>query len=161
MISTKATADLCDAHGENLHVLAPGLADFGGLSSFSGVVATLKVFEDNALVRTMLGEPGGGRVLVIDGAGSIACALVGGNLAKLAEQNGWSGIVVWGAVRDVSELRQRRIGIRALASNPRKSSKTGAGKRDAPVQIGDVAVHPGYWLAADADGIVVAPQRLD
>jgi regulator of ribonuclease activity A len=161
MIPTRPTADLCDAHGDNVRVLAPGLADFGGLSSFSGAVATLQVLEDNALVRTVLGEPGAGRILVIDGGGSLNCALVGGNLAKLAEQNAWSGIIVWGAVRDVSELRQCRIGLRALAANPRKSSKSGAGRREVPVQVGGLTIHPGHWLVADADGVIISPLRLE
>src|SRR5262249_17303314 len=138
----------------------PGFEDFGGLPSFAGTVTTLKVHEDNALVRTMLSDPGNGRVLVIDGGGSLACALVGGNLAKLAEQNGWSGIVVSGAVRDVTELRACRVGLRALAANPRKSRKAGAGTRDAVVQIAGVTIAPGSWLAADADGIIVASRPL-
>src|SRR5216683_3300049 len=98
MSAPRPTADLCDAYGDSLHVLAPGLVDFGGLSAFAGLVATVQVHEDNALVRTVLSEPGAGRVLVVDGGGSLSCALVGGNIAKLAERNQWSGIIVWGAV---------------------------------------------------------------
>jgi regulator of ribonuclease activity A len=144
-----------------VHVLAPALADFGGVSAFAGLVTTLQVHEDNALVRTVLGDPGEGRVLVIDGGGSLSCALVGGNLGKLAERNQWGGIVVWGAVRDVNELRQCRIGLRALAANPRKSRKAGSGLRDVPVQIGGVTVQAGHWLAADADGIILSPRPLE
>lgn len=161
MSASRPTADLCDAYGDNLQVLAPGLTDFGGLSSFAGLVATVQVHEDNGLVRTVLGDPGAGRVLVIDGGGSLSCALVGANLAGLAERNQWSGIIVWGAVRDVRELQQCRIGLRALAANPRKSGKSGAGHRDVSVHIGSVTVHAGYWLAADADGIILSPHRLE
>jgi regulator of ribonuclease activity A len=157
---SKPTADLCDEFGHDVRVLQPGFEDFGGRPSFAGLVTTLKVHEDNALVRTVLSDPGEGRVLVIDGGGSLACALVGGNLAKLAEQNRWSGIVVAGAVRDVAELRACRVGLRALASNPRKSRKTGVGARDATVVVGGVTVAPGSWMAADADGIIVAPRPL-
>jgi regulator of ribonuclease activity A len=158
--SVKPTTDLCDEHGDELQVLAPEFLDFGGAAAFSGLVATLQVHEDNALVRDVLSSPGGGRVLVVDGGRSLRCALVGGNLAKLAEQNEWSGIVVWGAVRDVLEIRQCRVGVRALAAHPRKSGKSGAGRRDVPLRIAGAVIRPGDWLAADADGIVVAPRPL-
>jgi regulator of ribonuclease activity A len=160
MSSVRPITDLCDEHGDQLQVLAPGFIEFGGASSFSGVVTTLRVHEDNALVRDVLTGAGRGRVLVVDGDGSLRCALVGGNLAKLAEQNQWSGIVVWGAIRDVLEIRQCRIGVRALAANPRKSQKSGAGQRDVPLQIAGVTVHPGDWHAADADGMILAPRPL-
>ena len=154
------TADLCDERGDDIQVVAPGLIDFGGQVAFAGPVTTLQLHEDNALVRVVLGDPGAGRVLVIDGGASLRCALVGGNLGKLAEQNQWNGIVVWGAVRDVAELRECRIGLRALSANPRKSEKRGSGVRDVPVVIGGVTVNPGDWLAADADGVVVSARPL-
>src|SRR5450631_1505030 len=154
------TADLCDERGDDIQVVAPGLIDFGGQVAFAGPVTTLQLHEDNALVRVVLGDPGAGRVLVIDGGGSLHCAVVGGNLGKLAEQNQWSGIVGWGAVRDVAELRECRIGLRALSANPRKSEKRGSGVRDVPVVIGGVTVNPGDWLAADADGVVVSARPL-
>jgi regulator of ribonuclease activity A len=156
----RATADLCDEYGDVTQVVAPGLVDFGGETAFAGLVTTLQVYEDNALVRTVLADPGEGRVLVIDGGASLRCALVGGNLAKLAERNQWRGIVVWGAVRDVRELRQCRIGLRALAAQPRKSHKAGRGRQDVPITIGGVIVHAGDWLAADEDGVIVAPREL-
>lgn len=140
-------------------MVAPGLRDYGGVASFHGPATTLRLFEDNALVRTVLESPGDGRVLVIDGGGSLACALVGGNLGKLAATNGWAGIVVWGAVRDAAELRQSGVGIRALATNPRKSAKTGAGERDVPVTIGGALVAPGQWVTADEDGVVITGRR--
>jgi regulator of ribonuclease activity A len=160
MLDTKATADLCDEYGSGVQVVSPALADFGAIPSFSGPVTTLQVHEDNALVRAALEEPGDGRVLVVDGAGSLRTALVGGNLGKLAETQRWSGIVVWGAVRDVAELRRCNIGLRALGATPRKSAKTGAGRRDVPVEFGGVTIRPGQWLAADADGIVVFAESL-
>jgi len=155
MLETKATADLCDEYGSGVEVMTATLADFGGVPAFCGPVTTLQVREDNALVRAALGEPGQGRVLVVDGGGSLRTALVGGNLGKLAEAQGWSGIVVWGAVRDVAELRRCHIGLRALGATPRKSAKTGAGQRDVPIEFGGITIHPGQWLAADADGVVV------
>jgi regulator of ribonuclease activity A len=151
----KPTSDLCDQFGDLMRVLEPGLQDFGGVTEFSGPVVTLRVFEDNALVRATLETPGEGRVLVIDGGASVRSALVGGLLGQLAERNRWAGVVVWGAVRDTEELRQCHVGVRALASNPRRSAKHGVGERDVPVTVAGVAIQPGHWLAADADGIVV------
>jgi regulator of ribonuclease activity A len=151
----KPTSDLCDQFGDLMRVLEPGLQDFGGVTEFSGPVVTLRVFEDNALVRATLETPGEGRVLVIDGGASVRSALVGGLLGQLAERNRWAGVVVWGAVRDTEELRQCHVGIRALAANPRRSAKHGVGERDVPVTVAGVAIQPGHWLAADADGIVV------
>ncbi len=104
-MSHVSTADLCDQLGDSLRVMPPRLQDFGGSTSFHGPITTLRVLEDNALVRTVLSERGAGRVLVIDGGGSVRTALVGGKLGQLAQDNGWSGIVVWGTVRDVEELR--------------------------------------------------------
>ena len=156
----RPTADLCDEYGAELRVLEPGLRDFGGRGAFAGRVATLRVHEENALVRAALETPGEGRVLVVDGSGSLRTALVGGNLGQLAAQNGWAGLVVWGAVRDAVELRRCDVGIRALASCPRKSGKAARGERDVPVSIGGVTVFPGDWLAADEDGIVVASRQL-
>lgn len=160
-----ATTDLCDDHPhllENglLAVLPPVFRLFGQHVKFAGPAVTLKVFEDNALVRAALEGPGRGRVLVIDGGGSLRRALVGGKLALLAQDHGWSGIVVDGCVRDSDEINSCEIGLRALATNPQKSSKTGAGERDISVSIGGVQVNPGDWIYADADGILVAQQKL-
>jgi regulator of ribonuclease activity A len=160
MTSFRPTADLCDELGADVQVLTSGLIDFGGQTAFAGPVATLRLHEDNALVRLALETPGEGRVLVIDGGASLRCALLGGNLGKLAERNRWCGIIVWGAVRDVSELRECRIGLRALGANPRKSEKRGDGSREVPVVVGGVTVNPGDWLAADADGIIVSARQL-
>lgn len=157
---TKPTADLCDEYGDQVRVLAPALRDYGGVPAFSGPVTTLRVLDDNALVRAVLETPGDGRVLVIDGQASMRSALVGGNLGKLAEKNGWAGIVVWGTVRDSTELGACRIGLRALATQPRKSAKAGAGERDLEVVVAGVTVRPGDWLVADADGVIVASTRL-
>lgn len=159
-MTTPRTADLCDAHGEAVRVLALPFRDYGGRSAFAGSVSTLKCFEDNSLVRTALEEPGNGRVLVIDGGGSLRCALVGGNLGVLAEQNGWAGVVVWGCVRDAVELATNAIGIKALGTCPRKSDKRGVGQREVPITIGGVTIRPGEWLAADEDGVIVSDAPL-
>lgn len=152
------TADLCDTHGDRVSVAAPIFRSYGGRARFAGFVATLDCFEDNSLVRTMLEEPGAGRVLVVDGRGSLRCALVGGNLAVLAHRNGWAGIVVHGCVRDAAELAQVDIGILALATHPRRSEKRGAGQRDVRVSFAGVTFGPGAWVCADEDGLLVADQ---
>jgi regulator of ribonuclease activity A len=156
----KLTADLCDELGDAVRVLEPGLCSYGGVTDFAGPVTTLRVFEDNALVRAALEGPGAGRVLVVDGGGSMRSALVGGLLGRLAERNGWAGVVVWGAVRDAVELGACRVGIRARGTNPRRSAKAGAGERDVPVAVAGVTIAPGEWLAADADGLIVSSRPL-
>lgn len=154
------TADLFDAHGEACRVLEPALRSLGGRARFGGAVVTLKLHEDNSLVRDALGEAGEGRVLVVDGGGSLRCALVGDRLAAKGVENGWAGIVVWGCVRDAAILRTLDIGCMALATNPAKSVKRGQGLRDVPVTFLGATVAPGDWLYADEDGVLVAPRRL-
>lgn len=162
---TFATTDLCDDHAEMLEdgrlaVLPPVFKHFGTQTKFCGRATTLKVFEDNALVRSTLEAPGNGNVLVIDGGGSLRRALVGGQLGLLAQNNGWAGIVVDGCVRDSDELNACAVGVRALATHPQKSSKKGVGERNVRVVVCGVAVNPGDWIYADADGVLVAQLKL-
>ena len=154
-----ATCDLCDAHkdGQTLRVLPPVFKDFGGRGRFCGPVSTVKCFEDNSLVKAAVESPGAGRVLVVDGGGSLRRALVGGNLAAAAARNGWAGLVIDGCVRDVAELAACALGIRALACIPLPTEKRGEGQRDVAVQVQGVWLRPGDRLVADADGIVVMP----
>jgi regulator of ribonuclease activity A len=155
-----ATTDLSDAHPD-AQVCEPLFSDFGGRRAFHGPIATLKVFEDNGPVRAALERPGAGHVLVVDGGGSRRCALVGGLLGKLAQDNGWAGIVVYGCVRDVAELAQCDLGVKAIAAHPRKSEKgLHGGRTDRAVTFAGVVFRPGAWLYADADGIVVADRAL-
>jgi regulator of ribonuclease activity A len=156
-----ATADLCDRFGDAVAVLETSFRSYGAAAAFDGHISTVRVRDDNVLVRTALEEPGAGRVLVIDGGGSRACALLGDQLAALAARNGWTGVVVNGCVRDAHVLATAPIGVRALGTHPRKSTKTGAGERDVPVTFAGVRFDPGAWLCADTDGIVVAATRLD
>lgn len=154
-----ATCDLCDVHKNDtsgsFRVLPPGFASYGGVAQFAGPASTVKCFEDNSLVKAALDEPGQGRVLVVDGGGSLRRALVGGNLAAAAARNGWAGIVVDGCVRDAAELAAASVGIRALGLMPLPTDKRGEGQRDVAVQLQGVVVRPGDWVYADADGIVV------
>lgn len=152
---TQPTADLCDALGDDARVVAPVFKDFGGRRAFSGRIATVRAPEDNSMVREALGEPGEGRVLVVEGHGSTRYALLGGNLAVLAQKNGWAGVVVHGCVRDLAELAECDIGVRALNAIPRRSEKLGRGERDLVVTFAGVSFAPGEWLCADADGMVV------
>jgi len=163
---TFATTDLCDDYAAmlddgTLAVLPPVYRSFGQKLRFCGPATTVQVFEDNALVRSTLETPGRGHVLVIDGGGSLRRALVGGQLGVLAQNNGWAGIVVDGCIRDCDEINVCEIGVRALATHPRKSGKTGAGQVDVRVQVSGVDVSPGDWIYADADGILVSRQELD
>jgi len=155
-----ATADLCDQFGAEVHVAEPLFEDWGGSVAFGGPVETVRVFEDNALVREALDSPGRGRVLVVDGGGSRRSALVGGNLAALAHRNGWAGIVVNGSIRDAEEIRTVPVGVKALGAVPRKSAKAGAGERGVPVTFAGVTFQPGWYVYADRDGIVVAEREL-
>ena len=154
------TSDLCDAHPD-VQVCAPVFRDFGGATTFHGAIATLKVFEDNAAVRAAVEQPGEGRVLVVDGGGSLRCALFGGNLGALALANGWSGVLVYGCVRDGAELARLAFGVKALAAHPRKSEKgLHGGQAGRPLEFAGVRFVPDAWLYADGDGIVVAARAL-
>ena len=153
------TTDLSDAH-DGLRHLAPVYQDFGGATRFHGVVKTLVTFEDNSKVRAAVEEKGEGRVLVVDGGGSLNCALFGGNLAKLAAQNGWAGILIHGCVRDRAELKAEAVGIKALASHPKKSHKRDLGTYDVALKFSGVTINPGDWLYADEDGVVIADKEL-
>ncbi len=158
-MTSPATTDLSDAHPDLQHA-APVFRDYGGRLAFSGPIATLKTFEDNPKVREALEGPGHGRVLVVDGGGSLRCALVGGNLAMLAEKNGWAGIVVNGCIRDTAELAAAKVGVKALAAHPKRSERKGLGEVDVDVSFAGVMFRPGEYLYADGDGIVVSPTKL-
>jgi regulator of ribonuclease activity A len=153
------TADLCDQHAA-IQVAEPIFNDYGGARAFGGPIATVKVSEDNVLVRTALEAVGAGRVLVVDGGGSLRCALVGDQLASLAQANGWAGIVVYGCIRDSRALAEIAIGVKALNTHPLKSAKRGAGERDVPVSFAGLTFIPGHFLYADEDGMVVSERAL-
>jgi regulator of ribonuclease activity A len=154
------TADLCDANPDAVQVADPLFGDFGGEDAFSGPIATVRAPEDNSLVRQALEEPGGGRVLVVDGGGSMRCALLGDQLAELAVKNGWAGVVVNGCVRDSAEIAGMALGVKALGTHPLKSEKRNQGQREVPVRFAGVTFVPGHHLYADADGIVLSGRAL-
>jgi regulator of ribonuclease activity A len=163
--ATFATSDLCDAHEDRLdvgllRVLPPGFLSFGKEPRFYGQAVTVRAFEDSALVRSVLDHPGAGRVLAIDGGGSRRCAVVGAQLAALAQVNGWAGIVLDGCVRDIEELNAGGVGIRAIAVHPRKCPRAGTGLRDIRLSVGGIDISPGNWIYADSDGVLVSDEPL-
>ena len=154
------TTDLCDAHEDKVRVVEPMFSSFGGRDAFFGRIATLKLFEDNSLVRSTLATPGDGRVLVIDGGGSLRRALVGDQLAELAVKNGWAGILVYGCIRDSRAIEEMDIGVFAIDTHPMKTVKRNVGEAEIPVSFGGVSFVPGEWLYADEDGVIVSSSPL-
>lgn len=158
------TPDLCDQYeadlGKTVRVVAPMFQRYGGRTGFAGQIVTLKLFEDNSLVREAFAGDGKGKVLVVDGGGSQRCALVGDQLAILANRNGWEGVVVYGCIRDSGDINGIDIGVRALNTHPQKTQKKGVGERDVAVTFGGVTFNPGEYLYADEDGILVADRPL-
>ncbi|XP_057774376.1 putative 4-hydroxy-4-methyl-2-oxoglutarate aldolase 2 [Salvia miltiorrhiza] len=159
------TAELCDANPQyimngELRALLPIFKIYGQRQVFYGQVVTLKVFEDNVLVRELLEEKGDDRVLVVDGGGSLRCAILGGNPVVQAQNNGWAGIIVNGCIRDVDEINGCDIGVRALTSHPIKATKKGLGEKHLPVHFAGTRIANGDWLYADTDGILVSNTEL-
>ncbi|ALG83328.1 ribonuclease E activity regulator RraA [Gordonia phthalatica] len=157
-LNFKATADLVDEIGPDVRSCDTQFTQYGGNREFAGTVTTVRCFQDNALLKSILGEQNPGGVLVIDGDASVHTALVGDVIAELARSNGWVGIIANGAIRDAKMIGGMAIGVKALGTNPRKSTKTAAGERDVPVTLGGVTFNPGDAVYSDDDGIVlVAP----
>lgn len=155
------TADLCDHYGDAVQVVEEDFIDLGGLPNFSGPIVTIKAFEDNSLVAETLNELGAGRVLVVDAGGSMRRAMLGDNLAERAVKNHWSGIVVYGCIRDAAEISELELGVKALGTHPRKTDKKGAGEKNIPVRFGGTTFIPGHFLYADEDGILVSEKALE
>ncbi|PCH84996.1 MAG: ribonuclease activity regulator protein RraA [Piscirickettsiaceae bacterium] len=157
---TFKTADLCDEFSDNLQIVTPMFQSFGGNPRFSGVIQTVKIFEDNVLVRNILSENVSGDVLVVDGGGSLRCALLGDMLAQMGYKNGWSGVVVYGCIRDSDDINGMPIGVRALQTNPLKSIKKGWGDNNISVTFAGATFTPGEYLYADEDGIILSKKAL-
>jgi regulator of ribonuclease activity A len=154
------TCDLADAHPQTVSAAAPLFRDFGKHGSFFGRVSTVRVHDDNVLVRAALTEPAAGRVLVVDGGASLRCALLGDVLGALAVAQGWQGVLLNGCVRDSRVLATLALGIKALATHPLKSAKKGEGQRDVEVAFAGCTFRPGDWLYADGDGVLVSAVAL-
>lgn len=154
------TADLCDEYSAELQVAQPVFKSYGGRPTFSGPASTVKCFEDNSRVKEAVGEPGKGRVLVVDAGGSKRCAVLGDLLAKQAADNGWSGVVVHGCIRDSADIAAFNLGVLALGTLPLRSERKNEGQRDVAIEVAGVRVKPGDWIYADEDGLVVSPRKL-
>lgn len=155
------TSALCDIYLDQVDVVEPMFSNFGGCASFAGQVTTVKCYEDNGLIREILEQDGLGRVLLIDGGGSLRRALIDAEIASLAEENEWEGIVVYGCVREVDELEDMSIGIQAIASIPVGSTAQGVGEVDIPVNFGGVTFLPEDYLYADNTGVILSQEPLD
>ena len=153
--------DICDEFSPGLQILEPHFTEYGASEKFYGEIVTIKCFEDNSLVKQTLGTDGRGKVLVVDGGGSLRCALLGDMLGAMAAQNGWSGVVINGCVRDVEILNTIDLGVRALNCYPLKSNKRNEGQLNIPIGFAGVDFKPGQYLYADENGMVVANTQLD
>ena len=152
---TVNTCDLYDLHGDEARVIGAPFLDFGGRLAFSGEAVTIKCFEDNSRLKELSREPGQGKILVVDGGGSLRAALMGDMIAEAAANAGWEGVIIFGCVRDKARLRALDFGIKALGSTPRKSVRNGEGQADLPVRIAGVWIRPGDRIFADEDGILI------
>ena len=157
---TFQTPDLCDENEGKVKVATPMFQAYGGKTRFHGQIQTVKVFEDNVFVRDVLSEPGTGKVLVVDGGGSLRCALVGDLIAAMAQKNGWEGIIVYGCIRDSGVINGIDIGVRALNTHPLKSVKQGAGYKNIPVTFAGITFTPGEFVYVDEDGIITSATAL-
>ena len=158
---SKSTPDLCDDYPELVRVLDPIFSNFGGRERFSGPLVTVKCFEDNSVVKELVGTPGEGRVLVVDAGGSMRRACLGDMLAEQASVNGWAGLVIYGCIRDVDEIMATDIGVQALGTHPMKTDKKGIGELGISVTFAGVTFSLGDYVYADNNGIIVSSQRLD
>ncbi|RZL66360.1 MAG: ribonuclease E inhibitor RraA [Variovorax sp.] len=154
-MQTLKTADLCDRLGADAQVCLAPMRSFGGRRAASGPIATVRAFEDAALVRQQLGQPGEGRILVVDAGGLVRVAILGDNMARLGAQNGWAGVLVNGAVRDVDALGQLAIAVFALGGVPARGGNAGVGEVGVELRFGGIAFAPGRQVAMDSDGVVV------
>lgn len=154
------TADLVDRFDAKVQACDLAFRRFGQVRSFWGPIATVHCFEDNALLRACLEAPGNGRVMVVDGGGSIRCALMGDQIASLLMARGWAGALIHGAIRDSVEIDELEVGVLGIATTPKKSAKTGSGQRDVPVSFGSARFEPGHYVYCDADGVLVSGEKL-
>lgn len=154
------TADLLDRHPDRAWVVEPRFRSYGHRDHFHGPIETVRTFEDDLPLRELLGSPGDGRVLVVDGGASLRCALLDAPLAKQAAENGWAGLLISGAVRHVTALARVELGVAALGSSPRAPLLRAAGQASVSVRFGGVTFEPGHWLYADPDGVITSWQPL-
>jgi regulator of ribonuclease activity A len=153
--------EICDQYEDAVNILEPMLGNFGAIETFYGEIVTLKAFEDNSKVREQVALDGTGKVLVVDGGGSMRHAMLGDMLAHKAAENGWSGIIINGCVRDVNAMQEIALGVQALGSHPLKTEKRGLGDINVPVVFGGVTFKPGEYVYADNNGVLVSEKQID
>lgn len=154
------TPDLCDEFAECISVVQPMFNNYGGRKAFGGEIVTVKCFEDNSVVKAQVDQPGKGKVMVVDGGGSMRAALLGDMLAEKAASNGWEGIIIYGCIRDVDVIGQTELGVQALRTHPMKTDKRGIGDLNVPVTFGGVTFIPGQYVYADNNGVIVSTKSL-
>jgi regulator of ribonuclease activity A len=156
----KPTPDIADEFPDEVHAVELDFRNYGAVQSFCGEVVTVKCHEDNSVVKALVDLPGEGRVIVVDGGGSRRRALLGDMLAARAAENGWSGLIINGVIRDVDEIRETALGVQALGTIPLKTEKLGHGQQGIPLHLGGVNIHPGDWIYADNNGVLLARRPL-
>ena len=154
------TCDLCDDHPDDVRVCEPMFASFGGRETFGGEIVTVKCHEDNSRVKELLATPGKGKVLMVDGGGSLRCALMGDLIGVSAVQNGWEGVIIYGCVRDVDALAELDLGVHAVASIPLKSVRKGVGETGLDITFGGITFVQGQYVYADNNGVITSPKKL-
>ncbi len=154
------TCDLCDENPELVRIVEPMFNNYGGVSAFHGEIVTVKCHEDNSVVKENVAKPGNGKVMVVDGGGSLRCALLGDMLAEKAAQNGWAGLIIYGCIRDVDEIGKTELGVQALRTIPIKSNRQGRGDLNVQITFGGVTFNPGEYVYADNNGVIVSSEPL-
>lgn len=155
------TPELCDKYPDLVRVVEPIFKNYGGKSSFGGQIVTIKCHEDNSVVKETAGTAGNGKIIVVDGGGSLLRALLGDLIAENAVQNGWEGFIIYGCIRDVDDISTMNLGVKALNTNPLKTEKKGIGDLNIPVSFGGVTFKPGEYVYADSNGIIVSSKPLN
>ncbi len=155
------TPDLCDEYPGLVRVVEPMFKSYGGKSSFGGEIVTIKCHEDNSVIKQTASTPGMGKVIVVDGGGSLTRALLGDLIAADAVKNGWEGFIIYGCIRDVDAISEMNLGVKALNTIPLKTEKRGLGELNVSVSFAGATFNPGEYLYADNNGIIVSSKPLD
>ncbi len=152
--------ELCDHFPELVQVAEPMFINFGGREAFGGEIVTVKACEDNSLVKQQLEHAGTGKVLIVDGAGSMRRSMLGDMIAESAMSNGWEGVIVYGCIRDVNAISMLDLGVQALGAIPLKCNRQGVGELNVAVTFAGITFHPGHFVYADNNGVIVSPKLL-
>jgi len=157
---TDLLPDLCDQYPDLVEVAEPMFINFGGREAFGGEIVTVRACEDNSLVKEHLAQPGAGKVLVVDGAGSLRRAMMGDMIGESAVRNNWEGVIIFGAIRDVNAISTLDLGVMALGAIPLKTQRRGVGELNVPVTFAGITFRPGHFAYADNNGVLVSSRQL-